>query len=269
MNFVGRTLALDSGSLNSVANALKVGLPGIWTVLHVEAAGCGFLPDRRPVVRFERHIFHRLTGGQYDRSHPQISNPVPGNDAADGAPQYGLVETALLLDSDAALKSSSWGLVQILGENYDLAGFDDAETMVTAMIDSEGAQLDAFRSFLQSTNLSAHLQAQNWTAFARGYNGADFQRNHYDQQLEVAYKLFSSGSLPDLEVRAAQLYLTIRGFSPDGIDGVLGSRTQAAISAFQASTGLPQSGQLDAQTVSALIPDPAQDSDLWSSLQDD
>jgi hypothetical protein len=254
MNFVGQTLALDSAALNSVAKALEVQPPSIWAVLHVEAAGCGFLPDRRPVIRFERHIFHRLTGGQYDHSHPDISNPVPGNAAPDGAAQYDLLAEALSLNTEAALQSASWGMGQILGANYALAGFSDIESMVEAMIESESAQLDAFRCFLQSTHLVGHLQALNWTAFASGYNGADFQRYHYDQQLEAAYKTFSSGSMPNLDIRAAQLYLTVRGFSTNGIDGVLGPGTAAAIREFQASVGLPQTGQLDAPTMSALAP---------------
>lgn len=53
--------------------------------------------------------------------------------------------------------------------------------MVAAVINSEKAQLDAFRSFLQSTNLVGHLRTQNWTAFAHAYNGADFERYRYDQ----------------------------------------------------------------------------------------
>ena len=254
MNFVGQTLALDSAALTSVASTLQVHPPGIWAVLHVEAAGCGFLPDRRPIIRFERHIFHRLTGGQYDRSHPHISNPVAGNVAPSGAAQYGLLNEALLLNTQAALKSASWGLMQVLGANYALAGFSDIESMVAAMIESEKAQLDAFCSFLQSANLVGHLRTQDWTAFARGYNGADFERYHYDQQLEAAYKLFSSGSMPDLDIRAAQFYLMVRGFSPGAIDGVLGPGTVVAIRAFQASAGLPQTGQLDAQIMSALAP---------------
>ena len=256
MNFIGQTLALDSAALISVAKALHVQPPDIWAVLHVEASGCGFLPDRRPVIRFERHIFHRLTGGQYDRTHPHISSPTPGNAAPEGAAQYALLEEAISLNTEAALKSASWGMVQVLGANYALAGFPDIQSMVGAMIDSEKAQLDAFLSFLQSANLVGHLRTQDWTAFARGYNGADFERHHYDQQLEAAYKLFSSGSMPNLDVRAAQLYLTVRGFSADGIDGVLGPRTAAAIRAFQASAGLPQTGQLDAQTMIALAPVP-------------
>ena len=116
---------------------LKVQPPEIWAVLHVEAAGCGFLPDRRPVIRFERHIFHRLTGGMYDRSHPDVSNPLPGNTAPDEAGQYTLLNEALPLNPRAALESTSWRLVQILGGNYVLAGFTDVETMVAAMIESE------------------------------------------------------------------------------------------------------------------------------------
>lgn len=254
MNFIGQTVALTSAAVNAAAAALDVPLPDIWAVLQVETTGCGFLPDRRPVIRFERSRFHQHTGGIYDRTNPDISSILSGNAAADGAPQYILLQKAMELNSQAALESTSWGLAQILGENYALAGFADVESMVAAMIDSEDSQLDAFRSFLQSAHLAGHLQAQNWAGFARGYNGVDYQRNHYDTQLAAAFRVFSSGQLPDLDVRAAQLYLTLRGFSPDGIDGKLGPHTIDALRAFQASAGLPQTGQPDSQTLAALTP---------------
>ena len=254
MNFIGQTVALSSAGVNAAAAALNVPLPNIWAVLHVETTGCGFLPDRRPVIRFERQKFHQHTGGIYDRTHPDISSPIPGNAAAGGAPQYDLLEKAMTLNAHAALESTSWGLAQILGENCGLAGFTDVESMVAAMIDSEDAQLDAFRSFLQSAHLAGHLQAQNWAAFARGYNGADYLRYHYDAQLAAAFKTFSPGQTPDLDVRTAQFYLTLNGFSAGGIDGKLGPRTIDALRAFQASVGLPQTGQPDSQTLAALTP---------------
>lgn len=254
MNFIGRTLALDSTGLANVAGALNVHAPEIWTVLHVETSGCGFLPDRRPQILFERHIFHKLTGGQFDASNPDISNPQAGGYGAGGANQYTRLNTAYALNSDAALQSASWGIGQIMGENFAAAGFPDVESMVAAMIDSEGAQLDAFRSFLQSTKLAGPLQAHDWASFARGYNGPNYAENHYDSQLNGAFQQFSAGPLPDLDVRAAQLYLTTRGFSPNGIDGIWGLHTSGAVTAFQASVGLPQTGQLDAQTMNALIP---------------
>jgi N-acetylmuramidase/Putative peptidoglycan binding domain len=254
MDFIGRTLALDSDGMNNVANALLVHAPEIWSVLHVETKGCGFLPDRRPQILFERHIFSRLTGGQFDASNPDISNPQPGGYGADGANQYTRIEAAIALNSDAALKSASWGIGQIMGGNFAAAGFPDVETMVAAMVDSEDAQLDAFRHFLQSTKLAAALQAHDWASFAKGYNGPNYIINHYDAQLNGAFQMYSAGPLPDLDVRAAQLYLTLKGFTPNGIDGIQGLHTAGAISKFQASVGLPQSGTLDTATMAALTP---------------
>jgi hypothetical protein len=162
----------------------------------------------------------------------------------------------MALNPDAALQSTSWGIGQVLGQYFGLAGYHDVETMVAAMIDSEGAQLEAFCAYLQSTRLSAPLQAHDWASFARGYNGPDYAANHYDTQLSAAFQRFSSGPLPDLDLRAAQLYLTLRGFSPGGIDGIAGQHTLDAIVSFQESVGLPQTGNLDDLTMNALVPPP-------------
>jgi peptidoglycan hydrolase-like protein with peptidoglycan-binding domain len=40
-----------------------------------------------------------------------------------------------------------------------------------------------------------------------------------------------------------QRLLTARGFDTGGTDGVVGAKTKAAISAFQASRGLPVTGE--------------------------
>ena len=89
------------------------------------------------------------------------------------------------MNPNAALQSASWGIGQIMGENFSAAGFPDVETMVAAMVDSENAQLDAFRSFLQSNRLSGPLQAHDWASFARGYNGPNFAMNQYDTQFNA------------------------------------------------------------------------------------
>ena len=39
----------------------------------VETSGQGFLPNRRPQILFERHIFSTLTKRRFDASHPNIS----------------------------------------------------------------------------------------------------------------------------------------------------------------------------------------------------
>ena len=53
-------------------------------------------------------------------------------------------------------------------------------------------------------------------------------------------------------VRSAQQALKQKGFDAGAIDGQLGPSTKSAIRDFQQAQGLPQSGELDQQTLSAL-----------------
>ncbi len=147
--FQGIALALSSDGLAEVANVLGVHAPEIWAVLAVETKGCGYLPDRRPQILYERHIFHRLTQGEFDDG--DISDPSPGGYGATGAHQYERLAVAIRKDRSEALQSASWGLGQIMGENFAAAGFQDVEDMVTATSQSEDAQLAAMGSFLAAT----------------------------------------------------------------------------------------------------------------------
>jgi hypothetical protein len=64
--FRGTAFALSSDGVARVAKSLGVFGPEVWTVVAVETSGCGYLPDRRSQILFERHIFHKLTGGRFD-----------------------------------------------------------------------------------------------------------------------------------------------------------------------------------------------------------
>ena len=241
--FQGSATALSSDGLATVANSLGVHAPEIWTVLAVETSGCGYLPDRRPQILYERHICHRLTNGQYDDGN--ISDPTPGGYGPHGAPQYDRLALAIGKDRNAALQSASWGIGQIMGMNYAGAGFRGVEDMVAAMSASEDAQLTAMGSFLISSGLARSLQAHDWASFARGYNGPNYVINRYDIRLNSEYQKYSSGALPDLSVRAAQLYLTYLGFHPGLMDGVAGDYTLAALADFQNASGLPKTATVD------------------------
>jgi hypothetical protein len=78
LEFVGRSLALSNSGLSAACGSLAVQGPEVWTVLSVETGAQGFLADRRPQILYERHIFSRLTGGQYDDG--DISDPTPGRE---------------------------------------------------------------------------------------------------------------------------------------------------------------------------------------------
>jgi len=248
--FQGTALALSTDGLGAVSQKLGVHAPEIWTVLAVETSGCGYLPDLRPQILYERHIFHRLTQGQYDDG--DISDPTPGGYGPSGAHQYDRLALAIAKDRTAALQSCSWGIGQIMGENYALAGFTDVEQMVAAMSQSEDQQLAAMGNFLVSSRLNGPLQAHDWASFARGYNGANYAINRYDIRLNGEFQKYSVSGLPDLNVRAAQLYLTYLNFHPGSIDGVAGTHTLSALADFQSQRGLANTSTIDADVVAQL-----------------
>ncbi|GGK54305.1 N-acetylmuramidase domain-containing protein [Salinarimonas ramus] len=209
----------------------------LWAVMAVEARSCGFQPDRRPVILFERHVFHRRTSGRFSGSHADVSNPKPGGYGASGAHQHARLSAAIALDRRAALESASWGLGQVMGFNAGRAGFADVEAMLAAMRAGEDAQLAAMCTFIAEAGLAGALAARDWRAFARGYNGPAFARNFYDARLAAAHAALIEGAPPDLALRAAQLRLLYAGLAPGSVDGRMGPRTRAALAAFRTRLG--------------------------------
>jgi hypothetical protein len=176
-------------AIDEAARYLGVAAAAIAAIAEVEAGPEGaFLPSGEPTQLFERHVFHRLTAGRFARVAPDLSDPTPGG--------YGLVrdqparvERAAKLDRTAAWKATSWGLYQILGRNYALAGFPSVEAMVAAMRTNVGAHLAALVAFIRSTpTLASSLRRLDWPAFARYYNGKGYARNQYDTKLADAYR---------------------------------------------------------------------------------
>src|SRR5271157_1553905 len=112
VDFAGPGAPLTSEGMSRSSDAVGVGLPEMWSVVSVETSGCGFLPDRRPKILFERHIFHRLTSGRFDADDPDVSQPSQGGYGPSGTHQYDRLAAAIQLDRAAALQSTSWGLGQ-------------------------------------------------------------------------------------------------------------------------------------------------------------
>ena len=249
--FVGAATPISEQGLDQASQLSGAGAAEIWTVLTVETKGFGYLPDRRPRILFERHFFHKQTGGRCDAQNPSISCGTAGGYLG-GAREYDRLEEAIALDRHAALSSASWGIGQIMGTNFAAAGFASVEDMVKAMVRSEDGQLTAMARLVRSTGLHTALANHDWAAFAGGYNGADYAKNQYDTRLAGFFQQYSTGSLPDIRVRQAQALLTFLGLDPGGIDGLSGKRTRSAISRFRTATGFPDSGQIDEDLIAAL-----------------
>jgi hypothetical protein len=227
--FVGSAEPLSGDGFSQVVDTLGVEPAAVWSVVAVETSGCGFLPDRRPKILFERHIFHRETHGAFAADAPDISNPSAGGYGPSGANQYLRIAKAIALNRTAALHSASWGLGQVMGFNFQSAGFADVESMVAKMMESENEHLLAMAEFIKGRELDKALRLKSWDKFASAYNGPSYKANRYDEKLREFFTRYSAGPTPDLRVRAAQIYLTYLGQDPGPIDGALGNRTRKAL----------------------------------------
>ena len=249
---------LSASDLAAALATLGVDAATAWSILTVESGKAGYLPDRRPQILFERAVFSKQTGGAYDESNPGISASTWGGYSG-GAAEYTRLAEAYALNNDAALQSASWGLGQIMGFNFKNAGYANAEALVADACGSEAAQLTQFINFLTNTGIVNYLQAQDWNNVARLYNGPG-QVAKYSALLSSAYaKLSAPGGLPDMSIRAAQLYLRCLAaqesqttWNVTTVDGVIGPRTLAALNAFQSAQGIAATGGVDDGVLASL-----------------
>ena len=251
MSFDGLGRPLNDAGMERICGTLGVSEAEVWAVLTVETRGFGFLPDRRPQILFERHVFHKLTQGKHDSAHADISSAKAGGYVGDEG-EYARLEQAMQLDRKAALQSASWGVGQVMGFNYRVAGYASINAMVAAMVESENAQLLAMANFIKGNKLAGALQRHSWVSFARGYNGPEFKKNEYDARLAAAHAKYKI-ICPDLDFRTAQVALRYLGIDPGPIDGFRGRRTRSALIRFQEQSGLPETGELDQDTERKLL----------------
>jgi hypothetical protein len=182
-----------------------------------------------------------------------VSQPTAGGYGPGGAHQYERLAAAIQLDRNAALQSASWGMGQIMGENFRAAGFSGVEDMVAAMVASENNQLLAAAKFMIANGMGETLRNRDWAGFARRYNGPNFAAHNYDGLLEHFFHRYAAGNLPDLQIRTVQVYLLYKGFKPGAVDGLMGPSTRAAIGQFQRSVGLDPTGAIDNRLMTQLL----------------
>lgn len=193
--------------LGAAAQIADLDIAHIYTVAKVEAPRGPFYWTGHPTILFERHIFHRRTGGRFDRVAPDLSSPNAGGYGSTNS-QPERLRRARDLDDDAAVQSCSWGSYQIMGFNHVDAGFERVCEFELAMRRSAREQLLAFARILVAWELVETLRRLDFAAFARRYNGPAYRRNLYDEKLEDAWKEAIAMGLPGAEATTREPRLT-------------------------------------------------------------
>lgn len=180
-----------------VARELGVEVAAIKAVVEIETGRTrrGFNPDATPVINFDLTVFRSIATrrhiplGRYSKSHSVVfSRSASGTQQR---AQHARLSAAMEIDSIAAIEGTFWGMFQIGGFNWKRCGAKSHYDFMERMWRNEREQLELFAEFLRRSGLLKHLQAKNWTAFARGYNGPSYAANSYHTRLARAYKKYS------------------------------------------------------------------------------
>lgn len=188
-------MPLSFPDIKKAAASIGVEPCALQAVISVESSGTGCLPDGRPKILFEGHVFWKElqergidTAPLYSK-HPNIVFPRwDKSKYKGGAAEWERLNLAVSINEEAALCSASWGLFQIMGLNHRAAGFNTVQAFVEAQKENEAKQLESFCTFMRSEGLVLFLVGRDWAGFARRYNGSGYAANEYDTKLQRAYE---------------------------------------------------------------------------------
>lgn len=170
----------------------------IKAVVKVETAGDGgFFEEGKPSILFEGHIFWKelkkvgIDPEKYSKAYPDIIYPKwDRSKYKGGIKEYDRLEEAIKINREAALKSISMGMFQIMGFNYASCGCKNVEEMWSRSCKSEVEQFALGLKFIDLLGYDKYLQTKDWTEFAKRYNGPEYYKNQYDKKLEIAYRSY-------------------------------------------------------------------------------
>lgn len=172
----------------SAATRIGCSVAAIKAVTRTESGQQGFFGNGKVIIKFEGHIFHAFTKGKYDDTHPTLSYPkwTEKYSPAHSIDQYIRFDQAYALDPNAAMMATSWGMFQIMGENYSSCGYSSVNGFVSSMHQSEAMQIYIFCAYVKTQGLAKWLVLFDTapeaaaTGFSLHYNGTGYKLNHYD-----------------------------------------------------------------------------------------
>lgn len=281
--FRGSAKRLDNIDLPRIGAQIGVGEDELHAFLEVESRGSGFDALGRPKILFEMHKFYanlprekRAEAIRQGLASQRWGQLPYGKESE----QYSKLERAIKIDEEAALKSCSWGLVQVMGENHLMVGYKTIGDFVRAMMADEENHVQVCVEFLKANHIDDDLRAHRWEIVARVYNGPGYKKNEYHLKLPRAFAKWAKikdtpfpparpltlASINDdpkpvskpnkTETEAVQKRLRTLGYFMVGkVDGRWGTNTTAAISALQAVAGITVTGELTPETRLALNSD--------------
>ncbi|MBP8236013.1 MAG: N-acetylmuramidase family protein [Rhizorhabdus sp.] len=187
----------------TIAARLKVESAALLAVAEVESGGKAFARvagRNEPLIRFEGHYFdRRLTPEQRKQARAAgLASPKAGGvpNPAKQEDRWKLLNRAILINSNAAMESVSWGVGQVMGAHWKALGYGSVTEMVNACRASVAGQVEVMARFIEKNGLAGALRGKDWPKFARAYNGPAYKQNAYDTKMARAYAKWAKAGVP-------------------------------------------------------------------------
>lgn len=204
MEFKGKARRLQSLDISRLAHTVGCTEDHLHAVMEVETRGGGFDIHGRIKMLFEPHIFYReLSGAEREEAVAAGLAYRRWGEKRYPKDSYPRLRKAMEINAEAALRSCSWGLGQIMGFNHRLAGYASVAAMVAAFVDDEDSHLAAMIEFIVSNGLDDELRREDWRGFARGYNGSGYAKHGYHLKLKKAFDKWKA--IPDTPFTPADI----------------------------------------------------------------
>ena len=147
-------------------------------VIKVESGGVGFATDTgKIIIQFEPSWFKRKS--PYTPSGKWSLNKVESQ-----SKEWIAFNDAFKLNPNAAMESTSIGLMQVMGFHYKTLGFKTVGEMWDFAKVSEANQLEIAIRFIKSIpKLDKALKQGDAETFAFYYNGSQYKKFNYDKRL--------------------------------------------------------------------------------------
>ncbi len=182
---------ITTAQYTQAAGLIGCDTPAVKAAAFVEGGKTGFYASGKIILKFEGHVFHMYTKGKFDQSHPTLSYPRwTERFSAFGEDAYLRFNDAFNLDPHAAMLSTSWGMFQVMGENYSSCGCRSVDELITFLKQDEDNHLVSYCRYLKAERIDRFLIAHDWDAYAYRYNGSLYQKDDYAGQLRRAYQKF-------------------------------------------------------------------------------
>lgn len=190
--------------IGAIAKSIDVPRANLLTVIRQESSNAGFVQTVAGVMpkpRLELHKLHEYTEGVFADERPDLFFKKFSLKAGNVSPDTHLqrMSEAMYIvqgmyGTDLVLEATSWGLGQIMGFNYRLAGYGTPDRFVAAMAESEVNQIKAMTTFIENVGIRQALADRDWRTFARNYNGSA-RVDEYSRSLAAHYRAITGRSL--------------------------------------------------------------------------